>query len=939
MSFYDKESQPSRFIVELGMKFKIGFWLMCVALIQGCGSDGLLEDDKDTNPLSPRLPQSVAPGAYQPSPGVEVITTDSDAIYDTSGQAILMRGTNITFAENPTERIKGIAAAKSVGANIVRIQLTKNTSANELQTALDQVVEQQLIAMLVFDGPEGEIECTRSETHVLAAVEDYWLDRWIPVISQDKYQPHLMINIANKWGPQSIFSAAASLSYGEYVEAYKYFIQQFRLAGLNMPLVIDAPGCGQDHFAFMGGRAAQLLASDKLNNLILSVHAFGDAWNSRQDIQTNINDLQDLPVPFLITEFGGSEVEGDFPMDHKTFLELAAGNYAATLNLPWESSDDVVSFSYPLEREVSGIEEILRMDVRIPQIYVDDGNLSLQMFLRDANGDVGLYEETFASTKAHNRWNRLFAIAYDLSEFTETTGSFTGENITHVGLKIEANGKAPDVRGSIKVDNIVFGGPLDPLYAADFSFDAGGWKRIWGAPVNTGLGIYQENGVLNILADWSAEQNNIVFGYDQAYALDPAVDVNDPFVVSFDVFIPLEYAVEEDFTIQPFFVDNTNDRVFAGLDWITSDSGRFEFGEWNSILVEMPDFRSYILGGDFYEGNDNFNFNAGISQIGIQLANINSAKQEPVQIDNIVVDRLESLSVGGVVKYSASFDSDKDGWGRGMGLPATDAQVYQVDGALAIHPDWGDGGNSIGMQHNLSLVEAQLIESGYPITIRYRMFIPEEYGSESNLAVQTYINGSAGPDSDSGWNTWQGFVGVNWRHVSAINLGGWTEIVLNINEFTQPPLNYVSPDFDAANPFKAVGMQFVNIESPKSAPILLDDFSIEVVYPTGDSSLDIEFETLDALEPFAIEQNAGLTTSSWTAVFGDNVKELSYGLEPLGWISWVWMDDDAGWNLSNLEGFVDDDNPASGVDLTGRGTEIIEGPGGISETSHIISFE
>src|SRR5690606_38287455 len=137
--------------------------------------------------------------------------------------------------------------------------------------------------------------------------------------------------------------------------------------------------------------------------------------------------------------------------------------------------------------------------VHLPYLYVSDGKLSMQMYLRDADGNIGLYPETYAASKVRNRWNRLSSTAYELSDFAEVRDAFTGENVTHIGLRISANGKPAEVVGRIMVDNIVLGGELGPVYEATFDYDTDGWARRWGASVSEGLGVFSEDGALNVL--------------------------------------------------------------------------------------------------------------------------------------------------------------------------------------------------------------------------------------------------------------------------------------------------------------------------------------------------------------------------------------------------------------------------------------------------------
>lgn len=919
------------------MKIKVGLWvvLMALTLLQGCDSnDGLLDDDHDTRALNPRPPKAIDASTPRPPQNVDVITTTDNDILDVSGGSVMLRGVNIQYADSPDEQLKSIAASKSVGANVVRIRLDKNTTAAQLRSALDEVMAQGMIAMPVFWGAEGEIECTRSSPYIMQAVENYWLDAWMPVLSEAKYQPYLMINIASKWGPTNIFSETASKSYADYIDYYKYFIQQFRAIGFKVPLVIDAPSCGQDHFAFMGGRGRELLESDELHNIVLSVHAFGPHWNSLREIQSNTSDLQRLPLPFFIGEFGGSDVNGSDSVDHLAVMEHAAGDYAASLQLPWEQAEDVVSLIYPLPESVSALNQIFRMDVFLPTAYVVDGNLSLQMYLRDASGNVAFYQKSYASAKTLNRWNRLSAIAFSLDDFSEIQGDFTGENITHIGLAIDANGKSADVSGEIKIDNVVFGGPVDPIYRATFDTDSEGWDRLYGAPVTVGRGVYQEDGVLKALPQWGAVEdggsvpsNSVALTFEQANTLEPAIDLNSGLIITFDVFIPEEYESETGLVLQPFINDDTANNVFASLDYIDVASGRFKFGEWSSISVQIVDFSTIVAGG-------NFDIDAGPKRIGLQILNVTAAKTTPIEIDNIVFDRLDSLSIGAVTVYEAHFDAGTDGWQRGAGA-GNDSSVTQQNGALATLPTWGLAENRITLQRYLSLDEASKIDLSIPFTVSFKLFIPSEYSTETDLAFQPFMNGSDGPTVMAGWS---GFAGLRYIGSWLYTVGAWNTFEISFDGFDAIPDGQVFGDFYPEYPLKGLGMEILNVNALKSQPILMDDFTIENIIAVTDSVLSLDFSSDEQLDALAIDESAGFVRLDWEAVKAPGVISRQFGVKPFGWMAWSWYGDSSGWDLSVYSGFIEEGNAESGVSLTARGEEVVNGTYGIFKTSTPVSF-
>ncbi len=171
--------------------------LLAGLLIQSCGSN-LLDEKADIDTLIPE-PAVELPNRPSPSEDALVITTSSNEIFDASTNPVLLRGINLQYGDNPEVRLAGIAAIKETGANVVRLQLRANTTAAQLEAALDEIVANNLIAMPMLWEGEGEITCTESDEFINKYTQELWFDRWIDVLVKDKYQSHLMINIANEW--------------------------------------------------------------------------------------------------------------------------------------------------------------------------------------------------------------------------------------------------------------------------------------------------------------------------------------------------------------------------------------------------------------------------------------------------------------------------------------------------------------------------------------------------------------------------------------------------------------------------------------------------------------------------------------------------------------------------------------------------------------------
>lgn len=258
-------------------------------------------------------------------PKAQVITTSANKISDASGQEFVARGINLNLSETGDKTDDAIKSIAKTGANTVRLQLSKKVNAQQLDSAIATAVKQGLVVMPVLVGDAGKLSCTADPKEINDLAQRLWLGDWKDVLLKKEYKKHLMLNIASQWGPTDVWSATNQAAYEPWVKTYEGLIGQFRDAGFEQPLVIDAPGCGQDYNAFLAGRGRRLLKADAQANIVLSVNAYEKHWKSRRAIVKAVSILKSTGMPFIATEFGGSGYQADASIDHNEFLKQAAG--------------------------------------------------------------------------------------------------------------------------------------------------------------------------------------------------------------------------------------------------------------------------------------------------------------------------------------------------------------------------------------------------------------------------------------------------------------------------------------------------------------------------------------------------------------------------------------------------------------------------------------
>ena len=744
-------------------------------LVQSCDST-LLDENADTDTL---IPEPAVPLPNRPSPAdyALVMTTSSNEIFDASTNPVLLRGVNLQYGDNPEVRLAGIAAIKETGANVVRLQLRANTTAAQLEAALDEIVAHNMIAMPVLWEEEGQITCTASSEYIDKYTQELWFDEWIDVLVKDKYQPHLMINIANEWGIRNVWDAN-SIGYGEYIEVYKSIIREFREIGFKVPLVIDAPDCGQDYKAFLAERGLELQAADSEKNIILSVHTYGARYNTSNKIVAAVDLLSKEDVPFIIGEFGGSG-EGATSIDHMDLMAKGIGDYALIFNLPWAGDTDKAGYSYTLEEATSFVGANISADVYTPLNYVTDGKLSVQMYLRDSTGNYASLGTKIADDKElrGNAWTTINYTMQSNDDLAYVDEGFDLADITKVGIEVLANGKASDVYGDIKFDNIKVevGGAEPPMYQATFDGDTENWERDPWEDTTGSLTAAEGNLVLS--QEWETK-NQLGFYVAGAIA---NLDTSSPITLQARVFVPASYADDSDLFFR-FYMQHESD--WTG--WNTTDDkmlSDFTLGGWTTITFENIDFTMVTE----------------LQRLGVQVGGAATNNADNILIDSITVlgEGQSTDAGGGAPMYYPTFDNDAENW-QAYGDPGQ-VTITADSGTLVVTPDWEI---TNGVTFGLSGSNANL-ETSEVVTVTAKVFIPASYSDESDLYFKFYT-------MDEGWAWFETSVTLD-----AFTPGEWSTITLE---------NF---DLTAGVPtFQQFGIQIGGVSSAKTEPILIDHLAI-----------------------------------------------------------------------------------------------------------------
>ncbi|MGV8834673.1 hypothetical protein [Cellvibrio sp.] len=864
------------------MKFKFSYMalLMSSLLLQACGGGGLAGDEKDsTDPLIPEPVVDDGSDRPRPSESTPFMKADGWMLKDVSGQPVFLRGANILFGDNPLERIKNIAPAAEIGSNVVRLQVKKTTRKEELEGALVDIIGKNMVALVTL--VDDSLTCKDDADELDKVVSDLWLGTWLEVIAQDRFQPHLMINVANQWGPKSVFTEN-TVGYGDYIEAHKLAIREFRKAGLKVPLVIDAAGCGQDYYSFTAGRARELKAADTQGNLVLSVHGFGETWNSDDKVRTAMTSLAKTNMPIVMSGFGGSAVAPQNEVDHLGIMRKGYGDGGMGFSIPWQSAEDKAAYAMTLDTPLFLRGASIRTDVFIPKTYVDNGKLGIVMYLKDANGRYANTGWNQASSMSFDAWNKL-NFKLTSVDYLKGIGAYVEDGfdltaVQKIGFEIVANGKPVDVSGNLIFDNLTVFPGIPPVYIANFDASNEEWETHWG-PFTTAAA----DGKLTILPTGGGDGAIDLQGWKApslySIPLDTALEV------VLRVYVPASYSAESNAWLKIFGQFGANWEIWKDIP--AQSFASLTVGAWNTVKFNV----------DFSDASP-------AQAFGIQLGGFSGAMAEPLLVDFIEINdpNKKNTKIINAQQLASAFDGDAEAYSV---IWDKMASLAVVDGVLEVRNTntGGDADVAVGKGD----INSKKLNLTGPVTIRAKVFVPANLAGNTDFFFNFFMQ-------DAGWNHFS----FPTMTIDQFTPGEWTEIEIVEDTF--------NPNFNRSGNLQHFGFQFGG--PGVNATIKVDDVQIwgNVEVEDAQPILTMGFESQAEVDAFKFDYAGGALSDGVLA--GANAKAWTNSTLPFGWIANSWIGN-GGYDMSLSE---------SALDLTPRGEEIVNGEYGIKATSAPVNF-
>lgn len=212
-------------------------------------------------------------------------TTSGNKILDPCGNVFIPRGVNYALLDDwdfPGNMNSGELSSQIIQANpnTVRIQWYVDYGQPSRPTYtlsdLDSVISRFERAGIVSIVDMHDVTCTNNYSGFMDIVQYWTMPEMVALIF--KHQKSMMLNLANEYG-QVEWTANPATSYTEWVNDNISGIDSIRNAGIQIPIIIDAPDCAISINRLLDA-ASDFNMADTLHNIILSDHAYYSTYSA-----------------------------------------------------------------------------------------------------------------------------------------------------------------------------------------------------------------------------------------------------------------------------------------------------------------------------------------------------------------------------------------------------------------------------------------------------------------------------------------------------------------------------------------------------------------------------------------------------------------------------------------------------------------------------------
>lgn len=282
----------------------------------------------------------------------------------TNGQAIILRGVNYGLINQGDISLADASAYQdyidevaNTGANAIRIPWytdgqnwrdipgpqtggTPGTvdgyvTNGHLSNIIAYCISKKMIPILSIHD-DSYITCKDNWAYFNSTVMDFWTDPDVLALIEAN-KSHLIINLANEFDyVRWTGSPASELTI--FKTNYSAAVTQLRQLGVQVPIMIDAPDCGQSSTELLS-IAEEMNQTDSQHNLVFSSHAYWYGYaNTLSQVQTKLNEAQNTNVCFILGEVASNQDgsnPGECGINDLSALYPVILNEACSRNISW----------------------------------------------------------------------------------------------------------------------------------------------------------------------------------------------------------------------------------------------------------------------------------------------------------------------------------------------------------------------------------------------------------------------------------------------------------------------------------------------------------------------------------------------------------------------------------------------------------------------------
>lgn len=265
---------------------------------------------------------------YLTASNAQTMHVEGKDLYTVGGQMVTLRGINYPIIDegmgtlgNPMQYKMKIEEAARTGANAMRIPWFTNgnhwldqqnpgtvdglLNDGTLSDIISYTHQQGMIPILELH----DVTCSNDWDVFNSTIANWWKSPSVLDLIEENKE-YLIINIANEFG-FAMWTGNSNQAMDVFRNNYSTLISGLRQLGVEVPIMIDAPDCGQSSSELLSV-AEQMSDDDPEHNLIFSAHAYWIGYaNNQAAVEAKLNEAEAKNVYFLLGEIALSQDDGN----------------------------------------------------------------------------------------------------------------------------------------------------------------------------------------------------------------------------------------------------------------------------------------------------------------------------------------------------------------------------------------------------------------------------------------------------------------------------------------------------------------------------------------------------------------------------------------------------------------------------------------------------